>query len=219
MRVIFCVREHTFDEIYMGHQLGFPAIHGVDAISATANARGFTPLTAIARTYGWESEQLEMASAECNQRQEVAVVSTLSPCLLLVPKTRGDSGWLPNADRLLIDLLAAAKHLRLGSLHFTHFGFLQGRLPEMEMRRILELILSPSHTSTLAVMYWDIDRRGLNSLINLYKVVARQYRLAVDRPEIYVAPKYEWREVGRTPSGNSVHEFMAQRPDLPHRFH
>jgi hypothetical protein len=219
MRVIFCVREHTFDEIYMGHQLGFPAIHGVDAISATANARGFTPLTAIARTYGWESEQLEMASAECNQRQEVAVVSTLSPCLLLVPKTRGDSGWLPNADRLLIDLLAAAKHLRLGSLHFTHFGFLQGRLPEMEMRRILELILSPSHTSTLAVMYWDIDRRGLNSLINLYKVVARQYRLTVDRPEIYVAPKYEWREVDRTPGGNSVHEFMAQREVQPHGFH
>jgi hypothetical protein len=219
MRLIFCVREHTFDEIYMGHQLGFPAIHGVDAISATANARGFTPLTAIARTYGWGREQLEMASAECNQRQEVAVVSAQTPCLLLVPKTRGDSGWLPNVDRLLIDLLAAATHLQLSSLHFTHFGFLQGRLPEMEMRRILELLLSPSHTSTLSVMYWDIDRRGLNSLINLYKAVARHYRLAVDRPEIYVAPKYEWREVDRTPSGNSVHEFMAQRPDLPHRFH
>ncbi len=219
MRVIFCVREHTFDEIYMGHQLGFPAIHGVDAISATANARGFTPLTAIARTYGWEREQLELASAECNQRQEVAVVSTLSPCLLLVPKTRGDSGWLPNADRLLIDLLAATKHLRLSSLHFTHFGFLQGRPPEMEMRRILEILLSPLHTSTLNVMYWDIDRRGLNSLIHLYRVIARHYQLAVDRPEIYVAPKYEWREVDRTPGGNSVHEFMVQREVPPHGFH
>ncbi len=219
MRLIFSVREHTFDEIYMGHQLGFPAIHGVDAISATANARGFTPLTAIARTYGWEREQLEMASAECNQRQEVAVVSALTPCLLLVPKTRGDSGWLPDADRMLIDLLAAATHLKLISLLFTHFGFLQGRPPEMEMRRILEMLLSPSHTSTLSVMYWDIDRRGLNSLINLYRAVARNYRLATDQPEIYVAPKYEWREVDRTPSGNSVHEFMAQRPDLPHRFH
>ncbi len=219
MRLIFCVREHTFDEIYMGHQLGFPAIHGIDAISATANARGFTPLTAIARTYGWGREHLEMASAECNQRQEVAVVSTLTPCLLLVPKTRGDSGWLPDADRLLIDLLAAAKHLQLGSLHFTHFGFLQGRPPEMEMRRILEMLLSPSHTSELSVMYWDIDRRGLNSLINLYRAVARNYRLAVDRPEIYVAPKYEWREVDRTPGGNSVHEFMEQRPHPPHGFH
>jgi hypothetical protein len=26
MRLIFCVREHTFDEIYMGHPLGFPAV-------------------------------------------------------------------------------------------------------------------------------------------------------------------------------------------------
>ena len=120
---------------------------------------------------------------------------------------------------MLFRSLAAATHLQLSSLHFTHFGFLQGRLPEMEMRRILEILLSPSNTPTLSVMYWDIDRRGLNSLINFYRVVAHQYRLAVDRPEIYVAPKYEWREVDRTPGGNSVHEFMAQREVPPHGFH
>ena len=177
MRLIFCVREHTFDEIYMGHPLGFPAIHGVEAISATANARGFTPLTAIARTYGWQREYLEMASADCNRRQEIAVVSNVTPRLLLVPKTRGDGGWLPDADHLLIDLLAAVKHLRLRSLHFTHFGFLQGRPPVMEMRRLLELLLSPLQTSSLSVLYWDIDRRGLPTLLNQYTAIARQYRL------------------------------------------
>ena len=57
MRLIFCVREHTYDEIQMGHLLGFSAILGLDAISATANANGFTPLTAIARTYGWQRDQ------------------------------------------------------------------------------------------------------------------------------------------------------------------
>lgn len=219
MRLIFCVREHTFDEIYMGHQLGFPAIHGVDAISATANARGFTPLTAIARTYGWQREYLEMASAECNHRRKVAVLNTLTPNLLLVPKTRGDGGWLPDADHLMSDLLAAAKHQQFGSLHFTHFGFLQGRPPEMEMRRILELLLSPLQTSSLSVLYWDIDRRGLTVLINLYTAVARQYRLGVNKPELYVAPKYEWQEVDRTPSGSSVHEFVEGRTHPSRRFH
>jgi hypothetical protein len=219
MRLIFCVREHTFDEIYMGHPLGYPAIQGVDAISATANARGFTPLTAIARTYGWQREYLEMASADCNRRQEIAVVSNVTPSLLLVPKTRGDGGWLPDADRLLIDLLAAVKHLRLRSLHFTHFGFLQGRPPVMEMRRLLELLLSPLQTSSLSVLYWDIDRRGLPTLLNQYTAIARQYRLGVTKPEIYMAPTYEWREVDRTPGGHSVHEFVEQRPPLLHRFH
>lgn len=219
MRLIFCVREHTFDEIYMGHPLGFPAIHGVEAISATANARGFTPLTAIARTYGWQREHLEQACAECNRRQEISVVSTLTPSLLLVPKTRGDGGWLPDADRLLIDLLEAAKHLCLGSLHFTHFGFLQGRIPAMEMRRLLELLLSPLQASSLNVLYWDIDRRGLHALCRLYTEIARQYRLGVSKPEIYIAPTYEWRELDRTPAGHSVHEFTEQRPPLSPRFH
>ena len=219
MRLIFCVREHMFDEIYMGHQLGFPAIHGVDAISATANARGFTPLTAVARTYGWQREIIEMASDECNQRREVAVLNTLTPNLFLVPKTRGDDGWLPEADRLLSDLLAAVNHLQLGSLHFTHFGFLQGHPPEMEMRRILELLLSPLQKTSLNVFYWDIDRRGLNTLINLYIALASQYRLGVDKPEIYVAPKYEWREVDRAPGGNSVHEFVEERTHPFNKFH
>jgi len=89
----------------------------------------------------------------------------------------------------------------------------------MEMRRILEMLLSPLHPPALNVMYWDIDRRGLNSLINLHRAVVRHYRLAIDRPEIYVAPTYEWREVNRTAGGNSVHELIAQRSDLPHRFH
>ena len=81
------------------------------------------------------------------------------------------------------------------------------------------VIMSVLKSYPLNVMYWDIDRRGLNSLINFYRVVAHQYRLAVDRPEVYVAPKYEWREVDRTPGGNSVHEFMAQREVPPHGFH
>ncbi len=212
MQLIFCVREHNFDEIGMGHQLGFPAIRGVDAISATANVEGFTPLTAIARTYGWQRDYLERASAECNQRQEVAVLNMLTPNLLLVPKTKGDSGWLPDADRLATDLLAAVSHLRVSALHFTHFGFLQGTPPEMEMRRILELLLSPLQKSSLKVLYWDIDQRGLNALIRLYRAAARQYRLGVAEPQIYAAPTYEWHVADRLPDGNSMHEFVKGRP-------
>ena len=83
------VIEHSQTEYQMSHKLWFAPATGVDAISATANASGFTPLTAIARTYGWQRDQLEAASAQCNRRQEVAVIKALFPTLMLVPRTQG----------------------------------------------------------------------------------------------------------------------------------
>lgn len=211
MRLIFCVREHTYDEIQMGHLLGFPAILGLDAISATANANGFTPLTAIARTYGWQRDQLEAASAQCNHRQEVAVIKALSPTLLLVPQTYGDDGRRPAVDSLISDLLAAVDHLKIKSLHFTHFGFVQGRFPEMEVRTILETLLGSLHHSSLDVLYWDIDRRVLNDMIKLYSRVSSRYQLKATGPEIYMAPKFTWHPVATTPDGHSLHVFADAR--------
>ena len=77
MRLIFCVRDHTFDEIYMGHPMGFPAIHGVEAISATDNARGFTPLNAIAKTYGWQRKHLELALINRQASKPAAILTLL----------------------------------------------------------------------------------------------------------------------------------------------
>jgi len=211
MRLIFCVREHTFDEIQMVHLLGFPAILGLDAISATANANGFTPLTAIARTYGWQRDQLEAASAQCNQRQEVAVITALSPNLLLVPRTHGEDGRLPNVGNLISDLLTAVNHLNIRSLHFTHFGFVQGRFPEMEARTILNALLGSLHQSSLDVLYWDIDRRVLNDMIKLYSRGSIRYQLKPTGPEIYMAPKFTWQPVAEVSGGHSLHVFADTR--------
>jgi hypothetical protein len=211
MRLIFCVREHTFDEIHMGHLLGFPAILGLDAISATANARGFTPLTAIARTYGWQHDQLEAASDVCNHRQEVAVINAMSPTLLLVPQTHGDAGRRPAVDSLISDLLAAVDHLKIKSLHFTHFGFVQGRFPEVEVRTILETLLGSLPQSSIEVLYWDIDRRVLNDMIKLYSRVSSRYPLKPTGPEIYMAPKFTWHPVASMPSGHSLHVLADAR--------
>jgi hypothetical protein len=219
MRLIFCVREHTFDEIYMGHQLGFPAIRGIDAISATANARGFTPLTAIAGKYGWRDDLLEAASLKCNSRQEVAIVNAVSPTLLLVPKTSGNNGWPSIVDKLINDLLDGANYLNLRSLHFTHYGFIQGYPPGLEMIRILQAMMNPKRRSSLEVVYWDIDIRGLKELVNHYSMVARQFHINAARPDIYIAPKFTWHEVERTPGGLSVHVFADANETHAGRVH
>jgi hypothetical protein len=203
----------------MGHLLGFPAILGLDAISATANANGFTPLTAIARTYGWQRDQLEAASAQCNHRQEVSVIKALSPTLLLVPRTHGDEGRPPNVDSLIADLIAAVSHLKVGSLHFTHFGFVQGRFPEIEVRTILETLLGSLHHSSLDVLYWDIDRRVLNDMIKLYSRVSSRYQRKPTGPEIYMAPQFTWHPVATTPDGHSLHVFADARETAIGRLH
>jgi hypothetical protein len=207
MKVIFRVREHTFDEICMGHQLGFPEIKGIDAISATANAHGFTPLTAIARNYGWQTDQVKSASLESSSRQEVAIVNTLSPTLFLVPKKRTDDGWPSVVYGLITELLAAVNHLNLRSLHFTHFGFIQNRSPVIEMLIILQVLLSPKQQSSLDTLYWDIDIRGANELISIYTMVSRHYRLKVTKPEIHVARKFSWHEMYKISGGQSIHLF------------
>ena len=69
MKIVFRVNINTSDEILMGHKLWFSDINGVEAISATASADGFTPLTALARTYGWNRDLIDIAAAQCNLRR------------------------------------------------------------------------------------------------------------------------------------------------------
>lgn len=136
-----------------------------DAISATANAPGFTPLVAVARHYGWDYRQLEAAAAACNNKGEVAIVTSVEPKLFLVPATKGHG----DAKFLIVDLLKATSEIAVKGLHFTHFGFLQGRFPETEIADILAEILNPRVRVTLQRLVFDIDVRAESSLYGLLR--------------------------------------------------
>lgn len=133
MKIYFNETRHTLDEIEMGHKIFFRPCNDADTISATANSRGFTPLTAIVREYQWDRELIREASEACNLTGDVMIVTQVKPTLLLVPKTR-DMSKVADFTKKLID-----KTNDLGSqvLHFTHFGFTQGRYPTNEMKIIL----------------------------------------------------------------------------------
>ena len=163
MDIHFRVLRNTHDEISMGHKYWFQPAEGCDAISATANAPGFTPLVAVARHFGWDYGMLEVAAGACNKKGEVAVVSAVSPKLFLVPATKGHG----EAKFLIADLLKATSAVGSCGLHFTHFGFLQGRFPEEELRDILAEILSPHLSHTLQTLVFDIDVRAESRLYSL----------------------------------------------------
>jgi hypothetical protein len=165
MEIIFRQMPHTYDEVVMGHKIWFPESIESDVISATANSEGFTPLTAIARKYDWDRQLVEAASAQCNSRGQIAIVKEVKPTLLLVPSTKGNG----NTEFLIKDLIKAANAVSADVLNFTHFGFVQNKLPAKEVDSILNFMMDKSLVSSMRVVVWDIDFRFKNEMVNLWK--------------------------------------------------
>ena len=136
-----------------------------DAISATANAGGFTPLTSIARHYRWDSKLINAASKMCNNNKEIAILNEISPILLLVPQTKG----VIDGAFLISDLFKACSAAKVETLRFTHFCFTQGRLPEKEIEEILRYIKDNCSSNGPDLVVWDIDSRKQEGLLKIYK--------------------------------------------------
>lgn len=154
MNVTFRSVERTPDEITMGHALWFHPIPKCDGISSTANTNGFTPLRAIERAFAWKRSVIDSAAESCNAEGEVCLLP-FSPKLLLVPATKGHG----DAEFLIRDLMAASRSAGIRSLHFTHFGFLQGRLPLNEVTAIRNYLFGNITTLGLGSIVIDIDAR------------------------------------------------------------
>ena len=156
---------NTPDEISMGHKLWFHPASGCDAVSATANTHGFTPVRAAATHFGWDLALVEAAAEACNRRGEIAVVNSAAPMLFLVPATKGRG----NTNYLIRDLLRAVSAADADGLHLTHFGFLQGRFPEDEIADVLTEILAPRLPLCLRRVVFDIDSRAESKLHGLIR--------------------------------------------------
>lgn len=170
MEIIFREIHHTNDEIVMGQKIWFPISIESDVVSATANTRGFVPLTAIARSHKWPNVLIEEASLKCNQEQQVAVLGDVRPVLLLVPATRGEGP----TDFLITDLINAANAVKADVLNFTHFGFIQSMLPVREVKAILKVMLDKNTKSTIRVVVWDIDFRFKKAMVKIWRETLAQ---------------------------------------------
>ena len=221
MKIVFRVHVHTEDEIQIGHKLGFSGLEGIDAVSATANPEGFTPLTAAARIYGWDRDVITRASEQCNARREVAIVDQVTPTLLLVPKVTGKTSYELTVEGCAIDLLMAAKHLKIKSLHFTHFGFMQSHKVADDFKKILEIFLNPLNDLPLEQVIWEIDYRGLRMLQEAYHSVRFRFHLPNKEPEFFLAPQFEWVDTMALEGGYSWRELVLsphQHPPTRHQY-
>ena len=166
IKIIFNVCENSNIEIQMGMKQHFDSVNNqIQGVSATSNVKGFTPLTAIASYYRWDSRMISKAAEDCNRREEICIINTIEPCLFLVPKTKGDTA---NTD-LITDLLNACEAVKIKTLRFTHYCFVQNDLPDNEVTIILNKLFTDE--STLETIIWDIDSRCLEEMKKLYRFV------------------------------------------------
>lgn len=163
MNINFQIIKNTPDEIYMGHKIWFNPVLGCDVVSATANAPGFTTLTAIARHFDWDYDLIEHAAAACNVSNRTLFLRTVTPTLMLVPATKGRG----NNEKITHSYLNALHEVKPKSLHFTHYGFLQGRLPATEVSWVLHRLLGQLLPTSLQMITVDIDERRSREFYNL----------------------------------------------------
>lgn len=165
MDIYFRSVAHSDSEIQMCHVYWLQPATGCDSISATANPRGFTPLQSIDRYFKWDREVIKTAALECNQKGEVCVVQ-FTPPLFLVPATKGHG----DSRFLISDLMAATRAAKVKALHFTHFGFLQSRLPRSEVIAVLDYLFSNSTSIGLNKIVFDIDSRRETEFYELLRL-------------------------------------------------
>ena len=165
MQIIFKSIQHNPQEIIMGQYIWFYPCDGVDAISVTANSEGFTAQNRVGQFLEYTQDDMVTAANICNSKYEIAVLNKRFTTFFLVPQTRGQK----DSILLIQDLVNACNALEIKTLHFTHYGFVQKKLPENEIIEIFKLILNPKTHTTLESIVWDIDLRAKNTLKIIYK--------------------------------------------------
>lgn len=187
MKIIIRSHENTEQEIQLGQKIGFTSIKGIEAISATANLNGLTPLSAIVDYFKFDKRELRKKVEKSSGR--VDFIDTW-PRLLLVPKTKLTSGRNTRVEAYAVNILKLCNHNDLKELHFTHYGFINGDFQYDEIYRILSIFINPLVYTTLETLYWEIDSRYTKKLFDMYNTVDENFNGArSSMPSHLIAPE------------------------------
>ncbi len=157
--------EIIFRPLQSNNYLGFmPSIES-DTMTVTANPVGMAPLQIISSKFNWNTLRVHHAATRVNRFSKVAVLRDLKPKLILVPRTTGQK----DASELMGDLLEAAESVESEVLNFTHYGYIQEKLPAVEVESVFKKLSEVTQKSSIRVVIWDIDSRYLTDVKNLYQ--------------------------------------------------
>jgi len=136
-----------------------------DTMTVTANPMGMAPLQIIASKFSWNSLRVHHAATRVNRFSKVAVLRDLKPKLILVPRTRGET----DASELMDELLEAAESVESEVLNFTHYGYVQQKLPKIEVESVFKKLSEIKNSTSIRVVIWDIDSRYQVEIKGIYE--------------------------------------------------
>jgi hypothetical protein len=212
MQMILRAQSHTQEEIALGHKVSFTIQDGVDAVSASSNLNGYTPLKAVLRVLGADQETFEPHVNACQLSNRVLSVQHAGVNLILVPSTRGEKGFNNYYQYYAIEVLKQCNYHDIKTLHFTHYGFITKKFQQREVYSVLVTMLNPLVHTTVEKIFFEIDSRYLNDLVDLFTFVKKDiYRLRDYRPQVLMAPQFEYVTKSANKDGSSWAELRMKQ--------
>lgn len=157
--------EIIFRPLQSKNYLGYSPSIESDTMTVTANPMGMSPLQVITSKFNWNSLRVHHAATRVNRFSKVAVLRDLKPKLILVPRTRGEK----DASELMDDLLEAAELVKSEVLNFTHYGYVQEKLPKIEVESVFKKLSEMRNSTSIRVVIWDIDSRYQAEIKGMYE--------------------------------------------------
>jgi hypothetical protein len=157
--------EIIFRPLPSHHQLAFSPALECDTLTVTANLMGMSPLHIISSRFNWNQLRVRHAATRANRYTKVAVLRDLKPKLILVPRTKGQQ----DASALMDEMLEAAEAIESEVINFTHYGFVQERLPQIEVNSVMRKLSEIRRQTKIRVVIWDIDSRNVKEINALYQ--------------------------------------------------
>lgn len=159
---------HTADEIAMGQVIHYLPLPEADGVSVTANATGFTTMTAVAKHWDIPLKQAIQIADHANKLKNkcpwtLVLEEPNRHCLITIPKTDGQSDSMAMTLKLLED----ASYEKVKILEFTHYNFLQKLFPEVEITSALKAMRFWQATDGVETVVFDIDKRFATTLAKL----------------------------------------------------
>jgi hypothetical protein len=105
---------------------------------------------------------------DCQINEVVNLYSGNKPNIILVPSIRSKENKKVSIEYYITKILQICNANNFKSLHFSHFGFINGNFQQEDILRILMVLLNPLIHSTLKVFYWEIDSRYLDRILQCF---------------------------------------------------
>ena len=156
--------EIIFRPLQSRNYLGFSPSMESDTMTVTANPVGMAPLQIIASKFSWNSLRVHHAATRVNRFAQVAVLRDLKPKLILIPRTNG----MKDASQIVDELMEAAESINSEVLNFTHYGYIQEKLPKVEVESVLKRLSEIKSSTSIRVVIWDIDSRFQEEIQGIY---------------------------------------------------